>query len=562
MANFSSFKSNIITESTSKANITLGDTTVVYDTAASIPLTGNSEGDRAFAKDNNSYYVWNGSGWYTMSLVNQSPTITGESAEYTLAPDRTPTVVTLTGEDADGDTLVWSYSVTSGTLEDTDVAQADNVFTITPGTVATSFELTFSVTDGVNVSNANSTFTLTLQVWTSPTYLGEVARESSSGATTRWGFAPQRIRVINPNTIAIGDDFSDGSKGYVDIYQTTDNWSTYSVIQRLTNPSGQSGYLGTMIDYDEGLLVSSAPFDTTYNSNDPGVVISWDTDGSTFTQRSGIMSQLSGNSGERLGEVGLSCVNHPRTPGAMVIASTQDQGSTQAYVQAHYWNGTGNWYTTTISNNNPSNDYMFGKNCCVGWANDISTFMFALPDQSNNTIRIGQWLTSGPGGTFGSGIDANDQPLDLYGSFTYGTGISVSGFDAGLMHMSKDAKYLAHAVGTGFKIYRRTPGTTTFGLVLTITNKFYSTSGSSFKFVGDALFIGDQTDRGPSDNLANAGAFYVYETLDDGLTWSESTKIYDQIPASNRSISYGWDFGSDILAYVNRDDAKIRIVGA
>ena len=150
-----------------------GGGVTTYATVAELPLNGNTNGDLAFVEETDKLYLSNDNGWFNIPIINSSPTITqGGAGSYVLATDGTPTVITLTATDPEEVPLTWSYSVTSGALGTTaTVSQADNVFTITPGTTdptdAGTFELTFSVTDGTNIVNDVNTFTLsfTNNVW-------------------------------------------------------------------------------------------------------------------------------------------------------------------------------------------------------------------------------------------------------------------------------------------------------------------------------------------------------------------------------------------------------------
>ena len=142
-----------------------GATVAAYSLMSELPLTGVAAGAQAFVSENNKLFLWTGTGWYNIALVNQSPTpITGVNPSYALAIDGTPTVVTAASTDPDGLPLTWSYQVTSGALGSTaTVTQADNVFTITPSVLEADsgeFTLTFSASDGINQAVANSQFSL------------------------------------------------------------------------------------------------------------------------------------------------------------------------------------------------------------------------------------------------------------------------------------------------------------------------------------------------------------------------------------------------------------------
>jgi len=149
------------------SKVTAGDvsSTVNYGTVNDLPLTGNNPGDQVYVTGNNRLYIWNGDGWYNIALINTAPQITqGGAGAYTLADDGTPTVITLVATDPEELPITWSYSVTSGSLGNTaTVSQADNVFTITPSTNsadAGTFSITFTASDGVNLSTDVNSFEL------------------------------------------------------------------------------------------------------------------------------------------------------------------------------------------------------------------------------------------------------------------------------------------------------------------------------------------------------------------------------------------------------------------
>jgi hypothetical protein len=136
----------------------------VYETLADLPATSTSKGNTAFVKATNKLYVWNGIGWYLVAEVtNASPSsITGVNSTYDLASDGTATTITAVATDPEGLPLNWSSTVSAGSLNGTTVSNVDNVFTVNPhATNATTFTLTFSVTDGVNSAvSYPSAFTL------------------------------------------------------------------------------------------------------------------------------------------------------------------------------------------------------------------------------------------------------------------------------------------------------------------------------------------------------------------------------------------------------------------
>jgi len=135
--------------------------TTSYSATSDLPLTANQVGDQAFVTANNNLYIWSGSGWYRIATVNQTPTVSGNSATYELATDGTATVVTMTGTDPEGFALTWS-ATESGDTGIATTTNVDNVFTVTPVTSGSggTMTVTFAASDGVNTGTANSTFTL------------------------------------------------------------------------------------------------------------------------------------------------------------------------------------------------------------------------------------------------------------------------------------------------------------------------------------------------------------------------------------------------------------------
>ncbi len=143
-----------------------GPTAAVYASVDNLPTSGNITGSQAFVSGTNRLYIWNGTGWYNIALINTTPSISGVSATYDLATDGTATTVTITASDPEG--LPITYSIASDTSGNTaTVTQGTgsntNVFTITPSTNTAhggTFSLTFRASDGVNLATAVSSFTL------------------------------------------------------------------------------------------------------------------------------------------------------------------------------------------------------------------------------------------------------------------------------------------------------------------------------------------------------------------------------------------------------------------
>ena len=141
----------------------------VYNTLDSLPTNSLTKGGQGYVKATQRLYVSDSFGWYSMALVNLTPTQTLDpSGNITLSTDGTSTIVTITATDSDQPDAHLTYSVESdGNMlaTGTTVTQDSSVFTITPlsednGGVAGNFTLTFKTTDSVNIATTTKDFSL------------------------------------------------------------------------------------------------------------------------------------------------------------------------------------------------------------------------------------------------------------------------------------------------------------------------------------------------------------------------------------------------------------------
>lgn len=199
----------------------------VYSAISNLPLSSQDNGTMAFVSGTNRLYIWNGTGWYNIALINTTPSISGASAAYDLATNGTATTVTITATDSEG--IPITYSVASDTSGSTaTVAQGiganTNVFTITPSTNiahAGAFSLTFRASDGVNIATAVSAFTLQFITSNSKyttaliTSVGANNKVNSSDFTDQ---ASTPIAWTNPSSRATQTTFSPYRQGGYSVY--------------------------------------------------------------------------------------------------------------------------------------------------------------------------------------------------------------------------------------------------------------------------------------------------------------------------------------------------------
>lgn len=138
----------------------------IYDSTGQLPLSGNTAGDQVFVLSTSRLYIYNGSGWYNVAVVNNSPTIIsvqdsdGGTTPFTLSSDGIATTITIVAQDSDGEPITYSYSADSDFGGLASISQDSSVFTITPfsqdSATTTSGTVTFTTTDGINTANSGA----------------------------------------------------------------------------------------------------------------------------------------------------------------------------------------------------------------------------------------------------------------------------------------------------------------------------------------------------------------------------------------------------------------------
>jgi len=199
----------------------------VYANRSSLPASGNTAGDQAYVTANNRLYIWNGTGWYNIALLNLAPSIQSvldsdnNQSPFSLAIDGTPTTITITATDSDGDPITYGYNADSNFNGLATLSQANNVFTITPfsqdSATTSSGTITFTATDDVNVASSGvQTFTLT---FLSPLW-DETILSIGTSSTNSLNNSAFIDRSTNSHTVT-----STGTPTQTAFHPYLDNWS-------------------------------------------------------------------------------------------------------------------------------------------------------------------------------------------------------------------------------------------------------------------------------------------------------------------------------------------------
>ena len=217
--------SGTITSAGISSTVSLGAT--VYDSAGQLPTSGYNAGDQAFVISTSRLYINSGVGWYNVAVINNTPIVQsvldsdGGTTPFSLATDGTPTTITITAVDSDGDPLTYSSTADSDFGGLATISQADNVFTITPfsqdSATTTSGTITFSITDGINIANSGiQTFTLS---FLSPLW-DETVLSIGTSSTNSLANSTFIDRSTNARTIT-----ATGSPVQTAFHPYLDNWS-------------------------------------------------------------------------------------------------------------------------------------------------------------------------------------------------------------------------------------------------------------------------------------------------------------------------------------------------
>ena len=149
---------------------TLEQSAQQYANPDALPSVGNTFGEMALVQSTNRMYVWNGSGWYNVALINTNPSFTTTpDANYAFDGDSPRSNITITVAATDPESLGVSFTFETGGQMDSmaDITQDSSIFTLVPksndnlteGTTLTG-SLTIKASDGVNIVPAVSNFTL------------------------------------------------------------------------------------------------------------------------------------------------------------------------------------------------------------------------------------------------------------------------------------------------------------------------------------------------------------------------------------------------------------------
>jgi len=155
-------------------NVAAGAGMAMYDSIGALPLSGVDSGSMAFVNSNSRMYVNNGVGWYSATIVNNTPTWTTEpGTTLNIVDSATPLVVSAVAQDSEGIPIVYTGIAADSAQYLATISQDSSSFTFTPKSSADvwsavaagnlqdsnggSFTYTFKASDGINILSKQST---------------------------------------------------------------------------------------------------------------------------------------------------------------------------------------------------------------------------------------------------------------------------------------------------------------------------------------------------------------------------------------------------------------------
>ena len=207
-----------------------------YANLAGFPSSGNTAGDMGFATDTKAVYIWDGTEWdriYTDTNVVPDWT-TAPPANAALAADGTATTQTVVATDPEGFPIEYSFDTNPANQAQATISQSNNVFTITPSTVAANagdFTLRYKASDGLHSTSRSTAYTLGFYPQTSNIWgHWDIGNSSSySGTGTTWTDLSGNNRTITvTNTPASNGYKASGNLG-IPVWETGNNGSEFTL---------------------------------------------------------------------------------------------------------------------------------------------------------------------------------------------------------------------------------------------------------------------------------------------------------------------------------------------
>jgi len=484
-----------------------------------------SAGDLAYVTANTSLYQNNGNGWYRIAVINTTPTISSvEDASSNTTPftltGGTNTVITVTASDAEeGTDLAYSHSVTSGSLNGTTVTQgtgaSENVFTITPHTSnATTFSLTFTVSDSINAATSVAEFSLSFVTWSNATQEAKI-QASDAEASDQFGTAVALSSDGNTAIISsLNEDTTATDAGAVYIFtRSGTTWSQEAKLQ--ASDAGASDKFGksVSISNDGNRAIVGAPQEDTSADDNAGAAYIFSRSGTTWSQEAKIQSSDI-EAGDQFGTGVSISGDATRVIVGAVYEDTTGTNAGSAYIFTR--SGTTWSQEAKIQASDAANSDHFGERVSID--NDGDTALVAASYEDAGGSNAGAAYIFTRSGTTWS----QQQKLvagDPESSDRFGSSVSISGDGNTALIGAYQEDTTATNAGSAY-IFTRS------GTTWSQEAKIQASDAAADDDFGLAVSISADGDTAivGADQTGNAvGSAYIFTR--SGTTWSQQVKI-------------------------------------
>lgn len=497
----------------------------IYDSAELLPGSADS-GSMALVTETNRLYIWNGTGWYNIALVNTSPTLsTTPDSNYTM--DSTGASLTVTIVASDPEELPITYSYLSDSASNfVSITQDSGVFTISSLTQAQldsngvssggTFSITFRATDGVNIAPAVSSFTLTLAVTYDWSTTSQSNKITASDAANNDFFG---------NVVDIDGDYAvvgarTNKAAY--IYKASDLSWAYGQQQANFQPAdvGGSDFYGDVLE------ISNDGNTIAVGCRGEYAIYIHTRSGSTWSQQQKI--EITGVSGY-IGRQGVALSGDGDT---LAFSDSTFDGIGRVYV----WTRSGSTWSServieyTDADSDLDSSDRFGSSLSLtDNGNTLVIGCFKEDQDGSNTGGVYVFTRSGSTWSFQQRLQSN--PVIASSEFSNQRhGVGISG----------DGNYIVVGAGSSNKshVFNLSGGTWSQQAILTPSGGTPGTNAPSVDISqnGDTVIVGVPLSDGEA---SNAGAAYVFTR--SSSTWSQQARLNHSTAAA--SDFFGWDVG-------------------
>ena len=524
-----------------------------FTTASLLPSSGTI-GEQAFVEETNRLYIWNGSGWYNIALINTTPTWDSNgqpAATYTLDADspQTATTITLAASDPEGIPISYNY-VTGGSMDSiATISQDSSVFTITPKTEAQvpnggTGTITFRATDGINILPQVSSFTLTFPVdWSSITQQAAL-KASDAGANDKFGTSVATAK--DGSTAIVGarlctDPTLYEGAAYIFTRSGT-TWSQQAKIQQSDRHINARFGASVSISEDGNTAIVGAELaDALPQAASAGAAYIFTRSGTTWSQQAKIQ-QSDRHINARFGaSVSISEDGNTAIVGAeLADALPQAASAGAAYIFTR--SGTTWSQQAKLIASDGSDSYYFGSSVSI--TDDGNTAIIgARLDGGTNFGAAYVFTRSGTTWSQQTKLTASDAQTDD----EFGYSVSISGSDGNTAIVSSPKEDAGGTSNSGAAyIFTRSGTTWSQQAKIQASNKGsndlfgYGLNAASISGDGNTVVVGAVNE---DTSGTDAGAAYVFTR--SGTTWSQQAMIKASDAAASDKFGYSVSISDD-----------------